>query len=85
MEWGGAIYIDPMLPFGLRSAPKIFNSLADGLEWYLRSLGVRHIFHYLDGAAAGPVTVGLKLLIENHWTLLCGDDMGSHVYLEICL
>ena len=25
MEWEGAIYVDPMLPFGLRSAPKIFN------------------------------------------------------------
>ena len=46
--WGGAVYVDPMLPFGLRSAPKIFNALADGLEWYLRHLGVRYVFHYLD-------------------------------------
>lgn len=37
-----------MLPFGLRSAPKIFNAVADGLEWYLRKCGVRHVFHYLD-------------------------------------
>ena len=43
--WGGAVYVDPMLPFGLRSAPKIFNA---GLEWYLRHLGVRYVFHYLD-------------------------------------
>ena len=42
------MYVDPMLPFGLRSAPKIFNALADGLEWYLRHLGVRYVFHYLD-------------------------------------
>ena len=48
VEWGGALYVDPMLPFGLRSAPKIFNALADGLEWYLGHLGVRFIFHYLD-------------------------------------
>ena len=48
VQWGGALYIDPMLPFGLRSAPKIFNALADGLEWYLRWLGIRNIFHYLD-------------------------------------
>ena len=48
VEWNGALYIDPMLPFGLRSAPKLFNALADGLEWYLRSAGVRFVFHYLD-------------------------------------
>jgi hypothetical protein len=32
MEWRGHLYVDPMLPFGLRSAPTIFNALADGLE-----------------------------------------------------
>ena len=48
MEWQGNLYVDPMLPFGLRSAPKIFNAVADGLEWYVRWCGVRHIFHYLD-------------------------------------
>ena len=35
MEWQGAIYIDTCLPFGLRSAPKLFNVLADILEWVL--------------------------------------------------
>ena len=55
VEWAGALYVDPMLPFGLRSAPKIFNALADGLEWHLRWLGVRHVFHYLDDfLIAGP-------------------------------
>ena len=48
VEWDGAVYVDPMLPFGLRSAPKIFNALADGLEWYLHHQGTRQIFHYLD-------------------------------------
>ena len=37
-----------MLPFGLRSAPKIFNAVADGHEWYLGSRGIRHLAHYLD-------------------------------------
>ena len=37
-----------MLPFGLRSAPKIFNAVADALEWSLRQRGIRQIFHYLD-------------------------------------
>lgn len=48
MEWKGSIYVDPMLPFGLRSAPKIFNAVADALEWCLRLAGIEDIEHYLD-------------------------------------
>lgn len=48
VEWQGQFYIDPMLPFGLRSAPKIFNAAADALEWCLRDRGIRHVYHYLD-------------------------------------
>ena len=40
-----------MLPFGLRSAPKIFNSVADAVEWCVVREGVEHIFHYLDDFA----------------------------------
>ena len=32
MQWRERVYIDPMLPFGLRSAPKLFNAVADALE-----------------------------------------------------
>ena len=35
MQWDGKLYIDTALPFGLRSAPKIFNALADAIEWVL--------------------------------------------------
>ena len=48
MQWEGALYVDAALPFGLRSAPKIFTSVADALEWMLIERGVRHVFHYLD-------------------------------------
>ena len=48
VEWRGCLYVDPMLPFGLRSAPKIFNAVADVLEWYLKQQGIRQVFHYLD-------------------------------------
>ena len=48
VRWGDACYFDGMLPFGLRSAPKIFTSVADSLEWCLRQSGVTHIDHYLD-------------------------------------
>ena len=58
MEWEGQIYIDSQLPFGLRSAPKIYNALADALQWILRSAGV-DLFHTKDdilifGAPATP-------------------------------
>ena len=33
MSWKNQICVDSMLPFGLRSAPKIFNAIADALEW----------------------------------------------------
>ena len=39
MEWQGAIYIDTCLPFALRSAQKLFNVLADLLEWILINQG----------------------------------------------
>ncbi len=37
-----------MLPFGLRSAPKIFNAVANALQWHLAQAGVEVLFHYLD-------------------------------------
>ena len=48
MEWKGKLYVDPMLPFGLQSAPKIFSAVADALNWMLEQSGVRHSRHYLD-------------------------------------
>ena len=48
MRWGDQMYVDPMLPFGSRSAPKIFNAVADALHWYLCQRGVTSLFHYLD-------------------------------------
>ena len=48
VHWDHQVYVDPMLPFGLRLAPKIFNAVADGLNWCLTQAGIRHIVHYLD-------------------------------------
>ena len=42
------MYIDTVLPFGLRSAPKIFNAVADAVEWVVCSNSVVEICHYLD-------------------------------------
>ena len=48
MKWKDAIFVNGMLPFGLCSAPKIFNAVADALEWCITNEGVENIFHYLD-------------------------------------
>ena len=56
IKWKGKYYIDKCLPFGLRSAPYLFNKVADALEWILRHyFKVNHTFHYLDDFFfAGP-------------------------------
>ncbi len=45
--WEGQVFLDTALPFGLRSAPKIFNAVADGLHWVLEQEGLE-VLHYLD-------------------------------------
>ena len=40
ITWQGKTYVDLTLPFGLRSAPKIFNALADALEWVFCTRGI---------------------------------------------
>ena len=42
VSWNEALYMDTVLPFG---APKIFNALADALEW---TRGTTYLKHYLD-------------------------------------
>ena len=48
IQWRKGVYVDAMLPFGLRSAPKIFTAIADGLQWIARQRGVDLVEHYLD-------------------------------------
>ena len=49
LEWKGSLYIDTVLPFGLRSAPKLFSVVADALQFIAHSYGgIEFIAHYLD-------------------------------------
>ena len=48
VEWKGMVFIDTRLPFGLRSAAKIFTAVANALEWCFRRQGVKQVAHYLD-------------------------------------
>ena len=47
MQWKGGIYVDTVLPFGLRSAHKIYNALADTMQRIIRRTG-NEVLHYLD-------------------------------------
>ena len=56
MKWRSKYFVDLALPFGLRSATYIFNSVADMVEWIL--LNTHHVsdlMHYLgDFITVGP-------------------------------
>ena len=48
MSWDRKVYVDKILPFGLRSAPMLFSAIADALGWIMSRNGVTIIFNYLD-------------------------------------
>jgi len=47
-EWEGKFYVDMFLPFGLRTAPRIFNLFAEALHWVFETLYEWNVTHYLD-------------------------------------
>ena len=48
IRWEGQVFADQALPFGLRSAPKLFSAVADAIGWALFQTGVLFQIHYLD-------------------------------------
>ena len=48
VRWQDRCFCDGMLPFGLRSAPKVFTAFTDALEWCIYKEGVTEVYHYLD-------------------------------------
>ena len=48
IRWESSTYVDTTLPFGLRSATKIFSAFADALAWVMHKHGVSRQLHYLD-------------------------------------
>ena len=72
MVWDDQLFVDTVLPFGLRSAPMIFNAVADALEYMIKKRGVGWLGHYLDDF----VVVGPPKVAD------CGRDLG--VALETC-
>lgn len=48
MAWKGELYVDGALQFGLRSKPKLFTGVADGLLWIMGRHGIRDALYYFD-------------------------------------
>ena len=48
MFWVGQLFLDTVLPFGRRSAPKLFTAVADAVEWVAKQRGMHPLFRYLD-------------------------------------
>jgi len=73
MRWNGNLCIDATLPFCPRPAPMIFCSVANALEWIIRSLRVPLIVHYMDDF----IIIGLPGSLEcqqNLWKALRACD-----------
>ena len=74
MKWKEYIYIDGCIPFGLRSAPKLFNILADILSWIAHKRGVSYVIHYLDDfLTMGPPSSPICQQNLNMFIGLCSE------------
>lgn len=62
MKWQEIFYVELALPFSLRSAPFIFNSAADIVEWIL--LNQHHASDYFSC----PGAVASVCLQSEHWS-----------------
>ena len=72
VQWKGETYVDGALPFGLRSAPKLFTAIADALLWILGRHAISDALHYLDD----------YLIMGPPDSKLCGHALQTS--LEVC-
>ena len=72
MYWRGQYYIDTCLPFGLRSAPSIFDNFASALHWVLENNHGAILLQYLDDF----------LLVDPPDQPTCQESMS--IMLQVC-
>ena len=48
MLWNDQLFVDTVLPFGLRSTPKIFNCIADALQRTVKLHSVSYLENFLN-------------------------------------
>ena len=74
IHWQNHYYVDTCLPFGLRSAPYLFNQFADALHWILRTnYDIPLLIHYLDD----------YLVMEQPASPRCTQRVGT--FLRVCV
>ena len=71
MRWHKQIYIDSCLSFGLHSASKLFNILADLVSWIAAQQGISCILHYLDDF----------LLLGPPQSSICQQNLETFIHL----
>jgi hypothetical protein len=75
--WRGVSYLERALPFGLRTAPILFNLFAEGLHWILLSRGWRRLHHYLDDFISifspTEVAAGIAKWATDDWIRVTDD------------
>ena len=84
MYWREQYYVDTCLPFGLRSAPSLFDNYASALHWILENNYGATLLHYLDDfLLVGPP--GQPTCQESMTTMmqLC-ERLGVPVATEKC-
>lgn len=86
MKWKGKYFVDLVLPFGLRSAPFIFNSVAAMVEWILtNNYAVSNLVHYLDDfIMAGPPNSDACALDLSNACRIC-DQLGLPLHPDKCV
>lgn len=71
-KWQGAYYVDTCLPFGLRSAPFLFNQFALALHWILKhNYGIDTIQYLDDYFLSGPPSSPLCMHAVHTMLALC--------------
>ena len=73
--WQSQYYVDMYLPFGLRSAPFLFNHLSDALEWIVKhNYLIQHVIHILD-----------DFFIAEDSKLACLTSFSTLLRVSLCL
>ena len=80
MLWEGQLFVDTVLPFGLRSAPKLFTAVADAVEWIAKLRGIQPLFHYLDDFLLVSSSASVAAQLDSLFEVFA--DLGLPLALE---
>ena len=82
IQWDNQVFVDCSLPFGLRSAPKVFTAFADLVAWIIHCWGVRWLLHYLDDfllfGAPGTLEVASAAALAMEALANAGIPVAAH-------